>query len=247
MTYTLSDLTYRTARELGTVEENIATGGSTTTVEDSVNLLQVDDYWNGGTVWILWDDGDAGGAPEGQYQIITDFDDANARATFGAMTVAVKSGDRYAIAKKTYPIGALVQSVNKAIQELGAVLPIATSDITTTDLESEYAVPTSPTGVGLYDLKRVFLQRLAYADTLEDEPWIELKNWFVQTSAAGVPATILFPYDLPSGHILKCMYCIPQPELNIYSDVMSATIPVDHVVYAAAANCVNWYRQRTHS
>ena len=244
MTYTLFDLTYRTARELGIVDESVATGGSTTTIIDTVNLLQVDDYWNGGTVWILYDAAGAGAAPEGQYSVITDFATGTDTATFGALTVAVTASDRYAIAKKTYPLGTLIQCVNKAIQELGPVLPVSTDDILTTDLESQYTVPTTP---ALYDLKRVFMQRLTESDTFDDQPWVELKNWYVQTSVAGVPATVLFPYDLPGDHVLKLMYCVPQPELNVYSAVLSATIPVDHIVYAAAGHCVNWYRQRTQS
>ena len=154
------------------------------------------------------------------------------------------AGDRYAIGKPKYTLSMLIQSVNRAIQELGPVLPVETSDIATTNLESEYAVPAAPTGT-TYDLKRVFLHRLPYADTFKDEPWIELKNWYVRTSTAGVPTKILFPYDLPAGYVIKCLYCIPQPELNAYSDVMSATIPVEYVVYAAAANCLNTWRQKT--
>ena len=51
MTYTLGELTYRAAREIEDVREGVATGGSTTTIVDSNNRTEHDDYWNGGTAW----------------------------------------------------------------------------------------------------------------------------------------------------------------------------------------------------
>ena len=62
MTYTLANLTYRTARELDIVYEGTATGGSDTTLIDTNQLDQANDYWNDGTVWILEDAGGAGAA-----------------------------------------------------------------------------------------------------------------------------------------------------------------------------------------
>ena len=69
-----------------------ATGGSTTTLIDTVNLTQADDYWNWGTIVFTSGDND------GNARKIIDFDQATNKATIDyAFDNAVVAGDNYII------------------------------------------------------------------------------------------------------------------------------------------------------
>ena len=114
MTITLFDLTKDLARLLGTLYEGVATGGSTTTIADTVERLEDDDYWNGGTAWITYDAAGAGAAPQGEYSSISDFAQTGGIVTLrSTLTGAVASGDRYAVATSRYPLHILIQKINQ--------------------------------------------------------------------------------------------------------------------------------------
>lgn len=73
--------------------EGTATGGSTTTLVDTIVLTQADDYFNGipAEIYDASDDGKA-------YQVeITDFDQGTNTITFGALPITVVAGDTYKI------------------------------------------------------------------------------------------------------------------------------------------------------
>lgn len=110
--------TFRTALALGAVTEGLATGGSTTTLIDTVNLTQADDFWNGGTVFIT-NNASGAGSPEEKYAQVTDFVNSTNTATLGVYSLAaIASGDRYGIATSKYPLQILISNVNAAL--LGA-------------------------------------------------------------------------------------------------------------------------------
>ena len=69
-----------------------ATGGTTTTLIDTVNLTQADDYWNWGTVTFT------NGLNNGDSRKINDFDQATRKVTLDyALDNAVVAGDTYTI------------------------------------------------------------------------------------------------------------------------------------------------------
>lgn len=71
---------------------SVATGGSTSTLIDEVNLTQIDDYWNWGTV--LFTSGDN----NGETRKILDFAQGTNMATLDyALSYAVEAGDTYDI------------------------------------------------------------------------------------------------------------------------------------------------------
>jgi hypothetical protein len=114
MAKTLFDLTLELARILGTVREGVATGGSTTTIVDTVARTEDDDAFNGGTAWITYDAGGAGAAPQGEYQIVSDFTASSDTITTAAFSAAIASGDRYAVAGLRYPLDLLIQKINES-------------------------------------------------------------------------------------------------------------------------------------
>ena len=75
MSDNLFDLTYWVARTLGIVREGYATGAGNADKKDIIdsNRNEVNDYWNDGTVWILYDAAAGADAPEGEWAIVEDF------------------------------------------------------------------------------------------------------------------------------------------------------------------------------
>ncbi|MFC1995671.1 hypothetical protein ACFLVM_02200 [Chloroflexota bacterium] len=90
-----------------------ATSGSTTTLADTVNLTQADDYWND---WELTIESTTDGlAPQGESQTVVDFVQSTNTLTTGAFTVAIEAGDTY----KLYKIINTVIFTANADTELG--------------------------------------------------------------------------------------------------------------------------------
>ena len=142
MTSNLFDLSYQVSRELGQAFEGTATGGGTTTLIDTVWLSSYpNDYFNRGTVWILYDAGGAGAAPQGEYARVTDFDKASSTATIVTVT-AIGAGDRYAIATEEYPLDIIIQNINRVLSELW-IRVVDTTSIVLADGQTEYSLPTA--------------------------------------------------------------------------------------------------------
>ena len=238
MTLTLHDLTYQVAREVTTVREGTATGGSTTTIVDTARG-EPNDFWNGGTAWILYDGGGLGVAPEGEFSIISDFaQSAGGTVTTSTLTAAVASGDRYALTSKRFPLDVLTQCVNRALYDMGKV---PTTDITTIDSatnQTEYDLPIAAN----LDLRQVFIE--AVTDDDDDHRWQKQYNWYVQRTAIGTADLLVLPYQWPSSRDIKIVYVAPHAELYAYSDKLSESIPPERVVYKAAFHALKWYSTR---
>jgi len=239
ITCTLFDATYRVATALGITTESIATGGSATTLEDSVALTQADDYWKGGTVWILRDSLEGGASPEGKYGKITAFATADDKATFATMTDSVASGDRYAIGKKRYPLEQLIRFVNDGLTDMGV---IELTDITSLDTaanKTEYTLPDAAS----YDLREVALQgKLNDANDFQWET-ISPGRWDLQATAIGTGTLLILP-QLPSGRDIKIVYVGEHPRLDDYGDEISESVHISRVVNAAVVKALIWRRQK---
>jgi hypothetical protein len=242
MTYDLFDITYRVVRELGIVEEGIATGGSTTTVVDSDDRTEADDYWNGGTVWMIRDSAGAGAAPEGEYSVISDFANSTGTITLrDTLTAAVASGDRYAAGRKWVPLHIIIQKVNQALIALGPIPYTDTTSITIASNQTEYSLPIAANR----KLLKVYLQ-LDKTDA-DDNLWVEIVNWEVEKADPGNADTLILPAQYDSGYALKLVYLRTHPELYTSSSVLSEHVPVERVVYPAILACLRYRKQRVRS
>jgi len=96
MTITLFELIRDVASHVGALVEGVATGGSTTTIIDTVVRTEPDDYWNGGDALIIYDAGGAGAAPQGEIKRITDFVSSTSTITAGTFTAAGETFEGYA-------------------------------------------------------------------------------------------------------------------------------------------------------
>src|SRR3990167_3649802 len=178
MAKTLFDITYELSNELKQTTRGTATGGSTTTILDSVEravATEVDDLWNGGTAWILYDAGGAGAAPQGEYGYISDFANTGGVITLRtALTTALASGDEYAIANLRYPLQVLIQNINAA---LGIIEKVDKTTVVIAADQTEYSLPSD-----VLSLKEVWIQA---NDDANDNDWQKLYDWDTEKSATG--------------------------------------------------------------
>ena len=77
-----------------TGEAGTADAGTATTLDDAI-LTQANDFWNGAKLIIVTTTDTF--APQGESSVITDFDAALDRLTFGALTAIVDAGDTFTI------------------------------------------------------------------------------------------------------------------------------------------------------
>lgn len=236
---TLFDLVLRTARQLDVVVEGIATGGAVTTIVDNPNRAEADDYWNNGTALIIHDAGGAGAAPQSEYRMISDSASATWTITVGtAFSAAVGAGDRYGLIKKRYRLNKIEQAVNEAVSEIGPILIVDKTTLTTVDNQTEYNLPLAD-----IDLRRVMIQ--GQNDDADDNQWQEVYNWTVEAAATGTVDILRLPYAYPAGYDLMLEYVARHPALLNASDKLSESIHPDRVVFAAAHKLLTDYSDRT--
>jgi hypothetical protein len=240
MTQNLFDLTYQLAIELGTVYEGLATGGSTTTVVDTLRRTESDDTWNGGTLWVTYDAAGAGAAPQGEYARVTDFVNSTATLTVETVT-AVASGDRYALTDKKYPLEDLQMAVNRAIRDIGPVPVTNSTAIDTATAQTEYTLPTAAND----DLREVWLQWIT--NDANDNQWYPVRNWYLQRTAAGTADTLVFPEQPMYPRDVKLVYMAPHAALVASTDKLAETINYKRVIYRATVHALNHYSMKTHS
>lgn len=240
MTFTLGELTYMVARELGIVDEGVATGGGTTSLIDTNARTEDDDFYNGGTVWILRDAAGLGAAPENEYGVVSDFANSTSTATMqAALTAAIASGDRYAIADDKVPLHIIIQKINQALGELRTVPYVDVTSITTADNQTEYTLPIA----SKQDLRQVFIQ--GETDDANDNQWREIYNWKVEQADPGVAPVLIVPGQFISGYSLKLVYMAVHADLHTYTDPLSEFVPKERVIYPAVAECFRYRKQRT--
>lgn len=233
MTQTLFDLTYQTAKLLEEVRHGLATGGTTSTLIDTNGLKQVDDYWGGlqgnmGTVWMLYDAGALGAAPQGEFSRVTDFVNSTQAATLSpALTAAPASNDQYGIAGPRYPLYDLIAAVNEAVRLLGN---IGFDDATTLDTVANQTEYTLPFVEG--ELKQVYYQ--GKTGDSDDFQWLPVPKWEVRYGITGSARTLILPLGFPSGRDIRLVYGGPHPRLNLASDKLSESIPEQLIATRAA-------------
>jgi hypothetical protein len=109
---TVFDVTLRAAELCKNVRRGAATGGSTASLVDSGAAGRPDDYYNGGTLWILTGDY----APRSL--VITDFVGSSGTFSFATQTgLGVSAGDTYAALPNTFTRAGLIAALNAALAD----------------------------------------------------------------------------------------------------------------------------------
>ena len=237
MSKTLFDITYELSNELKQTTRGTATGGSTTTILDSVEravATEVDDLWNGGTAWILYDAGGAGAAPQGEYGYISDFANTGGVITLRtALTTAVASGDEYAIANLRYPLQVLIQNINAA---LGIIEKVDKTTVVIAADQTEYSLPSD-----VLELKQVWKQNNADTD---DNDWQQLFDWTVEKSATGTANKLIFGRQFDTSDAVKLVYTTYPAKLQAATDKLDDSINIDKIVYNAVVGCLLWRKAK---
>lgn len=237
MSKTLSDCTYQLARKLGIVNEGTATGGAVNQIADTVERTETDDFWNGGTAWILYDAGGANAAPQGEYAYISDFATTGGVVTLRSnLTAAVAAGDRYAVARRKYPLGILIQKINEAIQKIGAIEVTDISTITTAANQTEYTLPTN-----LIELREVYVQ--THKNDTNDYRWKRIYDWKVEKESTGSANTLILK-QYASGYLVKLVYLGYHATLNAATDKLDDSIHIDRAVANAVVGCLMWRKSK---
>lgn len=234
MAYTLFDLAYRLARELGIVFEGTATAGTTTTITDSIYLRDrfEDDYFNAGTVWLIYDAGGLGASPQGEMSRVTDFAKTTGVVTMTAMSIPVADGDRYAIANAAFTKDQLIQAINQVLAEI-PIPVIDDSTITTADNATEYTLPTEMLDQGIEVWINVH-------DTTDDNYWRRTHDWYIQESQTGTGKELIFRTQPPSPYHLRIKYWIPHTPLYAAHEKLRETVDINRVVLTAAYRLLLW-------
>jgi len=234
MAITLFDLTYRLARLLGITAEGVATGGSTTTIVDTVERTEADDFWNGGTAWIVYDAAGAGAAPQGEYSYVSDFVQSTGVVTLrSTLTAAVAANDRYAIGGLRYPLQMLIQKINETF---GVIEKTDITTIITAANQTEHSLPTD-----LLELKQVFI---GTNDDSNDNEWRKIYDWTVQKSATGTANVLVFDTQHDADLAVKLVYLGYHQTLRVATDKLDDTIHINKVLYNAAVGCLLWYKAK---
>lgn len=234
MSANLGELTLKLARKLGATREGVATGGSTTTLVDTVGLTQADDYYNGGSVWCVRDAGGLGAAPEDQFVEVIDFVKSTATATLrtGILSAALAANDRYAIATARYRVDDLIGRINGAILKLGPYAITDTTSLTTVAGQTEYTLPSVDLN---YELREVWEQRRTGA--ANDNQWIKRYDWYPEKLSSGADK-LIFTIAPVGNRALKLVYLLIHTELYAFDDTLNEKISPELVIAHAAVGAV---------
>lgn len=235
MPKTLFDLTLDLARLLEIASEGTATGGSTSTIADTYERTEDDDYWIGGSAWITYDAGGAGAAPQGEYSFISDSAITGGVITLrSTLTAAVAAGDRYAVATARYPLYLLIQKVNEC---LGNIEKTDITTITTAASQLEYSLPSD-----CMDLHQVWIQTNS-SDSNANE-WQPFNDYYVQKSATGTANILVFKRQFASGYAVKLVYKPYHSTLRAATDKLDDSINARQIVHDAAVRCALWRKAK---
>lgn len=211
---TLFDALYRTLSILRGERSGVATGGSATTLVDSVQA-EATGYLNGGTIFVFT------GANAGKSRVITSWTLSTTTFAFPTMTTSCASGDQYAAFDARYPRVSIVQAINRALNTLGPFEAV-NETITTTDNTESYILP--PT---VNEIRRVQVA----TSTSSPYEWSDpLNNWW---ELAG---RVYFTdyWNLPSGRKLRITYGANAARFSNDTDIMPRDVDIERIAAEAA-------------
>lgn len=225
---TLFDVVQRTFQELGNVVGGTATGGSTTTLIDTLVLDEYEDlFFDEGTLMVVYDAGGAAAAPQGEYGVVSNFDGATNTVTLSAaMTAAIASGDQYLLATARFPLWQVREAVNRALGETGNV-EVVDSSLTATAAQTEYSLPAKNITV----VKVEYNTKVGDSDDLQ---LAEITGWHVRKTASGSVDTLVFNTQPPVSRTLYVTYLGKHPRVSLSSDAIDDRLDVNALSLRAA-------------
>lgn len=218
---TLAEITLRVARLITDVIEGYATDGTDTSLTDTDNLTQINQYFKQGTVWML------SGANAGKVLKIKTY--ATNRVTFGVtLDDAIAADDRYAIAKGVYPYQRIVGAIRDALLETYVIKEAVSDPPVDITGDGETLVFTLPEGAS-----QVVAVELEHPDTHHKYPshhWTEREGSLIFDT--GIPPFkdwIIHPYTRQD-----------HPELIADDDEIDPEISIEWLRWKAAEYALYW-------
>lgn len=243
--FQLTHLLQRLYRKLKVARVSKATGGSGTTIADTKLLTYLgdsneDDYLNEFTVIVVRDAGGSGAAPEGEFNRVSDYDDAGTITVPDAWSGSsqVAAGDTYMYVSPDFPLFDMLEVINDALQSdhIG-VLPVPDTSLTTAANQTEYTLPSAL--ITEDTLLNVEVQGIT--TDANDNRYYLIPEWKVTPSGTpGTAGTLTIP-QLASGYDLRLTHLGLHPKVTTYDAYISEYIHPSLAVAVCAAYALEWY------
>jgi hypothetical protein len=229
MTDTLFKATLRVAQTLGITLNGKATGGTTTTLIDTVNLKQSDNHFNEGSIWATKTTD--GAAPQGKFARISAFVQSSNQATHEAITTWT-AGDFYSIAPALYPLSSIIEAINLVLERHDIVVEDTTS-LDTVAGQSEYTLPAAVKRGGLLG---VWVE--GNTGDADDNRWIKIHNWALIVGTTGNQDTVVIPYQT-GGRDIRIQYIGKHADVFEDTDSIDEAISIGALAVHAAVEAIN--------
>jgi len=213
---TLADISLKVAQQVTDVLDGAATAGAATSLTDTVNLTQNNQYWDRGTIWIQ------SGTHAGKVLIVTGH--AGNKLSFATIGTAIAVGNLFSVIRFSYPWRQIVSAIRQALE---------TTHVTGEDasLIGDNETLNFILPVGVYDIKRVELERPEVPGYQPpSHHWREING----------ELKFDFGYAPVADDIIHIFYRDQHPALTVYSTVISDEINLEWLKYKAAANLLMW-------
>lgn len=214
---TLAEVTLSIASKITDVLRSTATAGAATSLTDTVSLIQPAGHWKGGVLWIL------SGTHAGKMKNVDSY--AAGVLSFSTLGSAM-STDRYAVARKTFPMIELFKAVNQALEEEGAMVTSENTALTGDGSTLEFILPA-----GVFNIKEVKFEGTSTpAQVTPSYHWEERNGKIIFDNGYA-------PYD---GYTIQLLYRTPHAEVTAYSDTIDSEINPDWLKWKAIENLMVW-------
>ena len=201
MAFTLFDMHIGAHEKCGTINYGITSASSgTTSIEDRTeSSAHADDQFRNGILYFLQS---ATTTIEGQFRRITAYDASSGQFSWTtALASSAPAGTVYGVATPEFNFTLMSQLSQAALRTLGPLVYVDRSMQSSAN-QKVYAMSTV---IGRSRPFRIDLQGRT-GSSVDDPGWIELYGWYIQPSAAGTAASIVFPRYLPSGRDVRMFY-----------------------------------------
>ncbi len=217
---TVANIALAVAKEVMDVIEGAATGGSVSTLIDPALGAIPSDHFNNGRLWIK------SGLLADKVLKVSDFTTVTGTVAFAAETSAVAAGDRYAIARSSYPWDQIVSAIGRALSQTR----VTRLDSTLTG-DGQTLSFTLPTGV--YDVKRVEFEYTPITNSEKriSHHWEETHDGKLYFDYGCAPST---------GDTIHIYYKAQHADLVDHTTVISNEVNVEWLKWVAAQELLWW-------
>jgi hypothetical protein len=214
---TLADISLKVVQQVTDVLDGAATAGAVTSLTDTVNLVQDNQYWDKGSLWIR------SGAHSGKVIAVTGY--AGSKLTFASLgATPIAAGDLYSVMRFSYPWHQVVSAIRQALENTHV-----TGE--NTSLVGDGTTLNFSLPVDVYDIKRVELERPSAAGYQPpSHHWRE----------AGGKLRFDYGYAPVDDDIIHIFYRDQHAALTTYASAISDEIDQEWLKYKAAAILLMW-------